>query len=80
LLVAAMLRRSISIAAAATGIAAAAGLVDAARRTSAPTPGLAPAAAADSLAYGAGVWWGALRARTTVPLLPRRDGTDNVSG
>ncbi|MCX4530891.1 mycofactocin biosynthesis glycosyltransferase MftF [Streptomyces sp. NBC_01669] len=25
---------------------------------------------ADDLAYGAGVWWGALRARTAVPLLP----------
>jgi mycofactocin glycosyltransferase len=28
-------------------------------------------AVADGLAYGAGVWWGAVRARTAVPLLPR---------
>jgi hypothetical protein len=36
---------------------------------------LARAAAVDGLAYGAGVWWGALRARTAVPLLPRTDAT-----
>lgn len=26
----------------------------------------------DDLAYGAGLWWGALRSRTAIPLLPRR--------
>jgi hypothetical protein len=29
-----------------------------------------PARIADDLAYGAGVWWGALRHRTLAPLLP----------
>jgi len=26
----------------------------------------------DDLAYGAGLWWGALGSRTAIPLLPRR--------
>jgi hypothetical protein len=39
----------------------------------APRGGLAvrAAAVADGLAYGAGVWWGAIRAGTPLPLLPR---------
>ena len=77
---AALLRRSSAAAAVAIGAAAAAGLMTVAQRDGGfPAPGLALPAAVDGLAYGAGVWWGALRARTAVPLLPRREREGDVS-
>ncbi|MET9146589.1 mycofactocin biosynthesis glycosyltransferase MftF [Streptomyces sp. NPDC004042] len=41
-----------------------------AARPGVPLPGWVAARIADDLAYGAGVWWGALRHRTLAPLLP----------
>jgi mycofactocin system glycosyltransferase len=77
LLGAAAVCRSLPLAAAAAGMAATAGAVDVAQRTGRmPSPRLMPAAALDGLAYGTGVWWGALRARTSAPLLPRTGGPD----
>jgi mycofactocin glycosyltransferase len=60
---------------AALAAALAEGLLDWHAHRPASGPGLDPvryllAHRADDLAYGAGLWWGALRHRTLAPLLP----------
>jgi hypothetical protein len=52
------------------------------KRPPVPLPQWVAARILDDAAYGAGVWWGALRYRTMTPLLPDladwpgRDGVD----
>lgn len=50
------------------------------RRPALDLPRWLAARAADDLAYGAGVWWGALRHRTTAPLLPDAVGRPGRGG